>query len=59
MARRDKNRLLQTMRNLTAQGWHDEAILVDAAAQVIGGDEASKLQAQRVFDQHFKIMEGG
>ena len=56
---RDETRLRQTMRNLTAQGWHDEAILVDAAAQVIGGDEASKLQAQRVFDRHFKVMGGG
>ena len=59
MARRDEARMLHTMRNLTAQGWHDEAILVDTAAQVIGGDEASKLQAQRVFDQHFKVMGGG
>jgi hypothetical protein len=44
------------MRNLTAQGWHDECLLVDTAAQVIGGDEAAKLTAQRVFDRHYKIM---
>jgi len=52
----DEARALNTMRNLTAQGWHDESLLVDTAAQVIGGDDASKLTAQRVFDRHFKIM---
>jgi hypothetical protein len=44
------------MRNLTAQGWHDQALLVDAAAEALGGDEAAKLTAQRAFDRHFKIM---
>jgi hypothetical protein len=52
----DETRALNTMRNLTAQGWHDECLLVDTAAQVIGGDEAAKLTAQRVFDRHYKIM---
>lgn len=47
---------MNTMRNLTAQGWQDEALLVDTAAQVLGGDESAKLTAQRVFDRHFKIM---
>ena len=52
----NENRALNTMRNLTAQGWTDEGLLVDTAAQVLGGDEAAKLTAQRVFDRHFKIM---
>lgn len=54
--RHNETRALNTMRNLTAQGWHDECLLVDTAAQVIGGDEAAKLTAQRVFDRHYKIM---
>ena len=52
----NENRALNTMRNLTAQGWTDEGLLVDTAAQVLGGDDAAKLTAQRVFDRHFKIM---
>ena len=49
-------RVLLTMRNLVAQGWDDETLLVDAAAETLGGDDAAKLTAQRVFDTHFKIM---
>jgi hypothetical protein len=45
------------MRNLYAAGWTDEALIVDTAAQVIGGDEAAIMQAQRVYDQHYKITE--
>jgi len=52
----NESRALNTMRNLVAEGWADECLLVDTAAQVIGGDEAAKLTAQRVFDRHFKIM---
>ena len=52
----NENRALNTMRNRTAQGWTDEGLLVDTAAQVLGGDDAAKLTAQRVFDRHFKIM---
>ena len=52
----NETRALNTMRNLTAQGWMDEALLVDTAAQVLDGDESAKLTAQRVFDRHFKIM---
>jgi hypothetical protein len=55
MARRDENRLLNTMRNLHAAGWTDRALIVDTAAQVIGGDEAAQLLAERVFDQNFEI----
>jgi hypothetical protein len=45
------------MRNLFAQGWTEEALIVDTAAQIIGGDEAAIMQAQRLYDQHFKIRE--
>ena len=53
---RNETRLLNTMRNLTAEGITDEGALVDTAAQVIGGDESALLLAQRVFDAHFKVM---
>jgi len=56
MARRDETRLLNTMRNLHAAGWTDRALIVDTAAQVIGGDEAAQLLAERVFDKHYKVM---
>jgi hypothetical protein len=56
MARRDETRLINTMRNLHAQGWTERALIVDTAAQVIGGDEAARLLAERVFDQHYKIL---
>lgn len=52
---RDKARLLNTMRNLIANGWTDEALMVDTAAQVLGGDDKAKAAAQRVWDEHFKI----
>ena len=54
---RQETRLLNTMRNLSAQGWRDEAVLVDTAAQVIGGDDAAVRKAQRIFDVFFKISE--
>lgn len=54
----NETRLLNTMRNLQAQGVLDEAEVVHTAAQVIGGDEAARLQAQRVFDKYFKIHGG-
>jgi hypothetical protein len=54
---RNATRLLNCMRNLYASGWTDEALIVDTAAQVIGGDEAAIMQAQRLYDKHFKAME--
>jgi len=51
---RNKTRLYITMQNLIAQGWVDEALVVDTASQVIGGDDAAKALAQRVWDEHFK-----
>ena len=62
MARRNQNhgerKALLTMRNLMANaGWHSEALLIDAAAEALGGDEAAKLTAQRAYDKHIKTME--
>jgi hypothetical protein len=53
--RRNETRLLNTMRNLHAQGWTDRQLIIDAAAQVIGGNEAAFLEAERVFQRHFEI----
>ena len=59
MARdRDATRLLNTMRNLQAQGWREESLLVDTAAEVIGGGDAARANAQRVFDKHLKPYVG-
>lgn len=49
-------RIINTIRNLMASGITDEAALIDAAAQVIGGGEAAKKVAQSVYDKHFKIF---
>lgn len=52
---RDRNRLLQKMRDLYAMGWTSETLIVDAAAEILGGDEAALLQAQRVYTENFAI----
>lgn len=59
MARdREATRLLNAMRNLQAQGWREESLLVDTAAEVIGGGDAARVTAQRVFDKHLKPYAG-
>ncbi len=50
------NKALQTMRNLMAQGWTEQGLLTDAAAEAIGGDDAAKLIAEMVWRKHFEIM---
>jgi hypothetical protein len=50
-------RIVATIRNLIAQGWTDEALLVDTASEVIGGGEHSRKVAQSVYDRHYKIFE--
>jgi len=47
----------QTIRELMAKGLSDETLLVGAAAESIGGDEAAKMIATMVWRKHFKIME--
>jgi hypothetical protein len=44
------------MRELMASGWTEQALLVDAAAELAEGDDDAKLIAQRVYDTHIKIM---
>lgn len=56
MTPRQKTRLIDCMRNLMAQGWTEEALIVDTAAQIIGGDEAALLQVQRLYNETFKIF---
>lgn len=52
-----RRRALDAMRNLVAtHGWHEESLLVDHAAEVLGGDDAARSLAQAVFDKHYKIM---
>lgn len=48
--------LLNTMRNLMAQGITDEDALIDTAAEVIGGGDLARKAAQSVYDRHFKIF---
>jgi hypothetical protein len=50
------SKALQTMRNLSAQGWHDERLLIDAAAEALGGDESAKIIAEMTWRKHFAIM---
>ena len=53
-----ERKALLTMRNLMANaGWKSEALLIDAAAEALGGDETAKLTAQITFDRHFKISD--
>jgi xanthine/CO dehydrogenase XdhC/CoxF family maturation factor len=52
----DQSRALSAMRTMLASGWQSEDMLVDHAAEVLGGDEQAKLTAQRAYDQHFKVM---
>lgn len=47
------------MRNLAANGMTDEAAMIDAASEVIGGGDDARKLARRVYDQHFKIYTGG
>lgn len=53
---RDETRARDAIRTMIASGWTSERLLVDHAAEVLGGDEQATLTAQRVFDTHFKIM---
>lgn len=56
---RNETRALSTMRNLAANGMTDEAAMIDAASEVIGGGDDARKLARRVYDQHFKIYTGG
>ena len=47
----------KTLRSLMAQGWTSEQLLIDAAAEAIGGDESDKLIAQMVWRKDFCTTE--
>lgn len=49
-------RLLNTMRNLIAQGFTDEETLIDTAAEVIGGNDLARKAARAVYERYFKIF---
>jgi hypothetical protein len=45
------------MQELIARGLADQALLVNAAADLAGGDEAAKMIAQGVYDDKIKTYE--
>ena len=45
-----------TFRNLMAQGFTDEALLIAAAADALGGDDAAEFAAH-IWRTHFKVTE--
>ena len=60
MRRRRPNRRTEkakdTFRNLMLRGFTDEAILISAVADAIGGDDASEFAAH-IWRTHFRVME--
>lgn len=53
--RNASRRALDAMRNMRDQGWDTEALLVDHAAEVLGGGDVARSIAQAAYDRHFKI----
>ena len=45
-----------TFRNLMLRGFTDEALLIAAAADAIGGDDAAEFAAH-IWRTHFRVME--
>ena len=45
-----------TFRNLMAQGFTDEALLIAAAADALGGEDAAEFAAH-IWRTHFKVTE--
>jgi len=43
------------MKRLIADGWHEERLLIDAAATAMGGGAEAAAMARRVFDAEFRI----
>lgn len=57
MANNRDTRLLNTMKNLMAQGFYDEETLIDTAADVIGGGDLAKKAARKVYEKKIKIFD--
>jgi len=49
-----KTKALHHMRNLLAQGWDSAALVIDATAEALGGDDAQKI-ARAVWAEHFEV----
>lgn len=45
-----------TFRNLMLRGFTDEALLISAVAEAIGGDDAAEFAAH-IWRTHFRVME--
>ena len=52
-----RSKAKQTIRNLMAEGWDTAALLIDAAAEAIGGDPEAKRIAKAVWEQDFTTYE--
>jgi len=46
----------QTIRELMARGFSDEAMLIAAAADALGGDETAQIVAEMTYRKHFLGM---
>jgi len=46
----------QTIRELMARGFSDEAMLIAAAADALGGDETAQIVAEMTWRKHFCAM---
>lgn len=54
MPRKSQNaKAITTFRNLMAQGFDNEAMLISAAADALGGDDEAKLLAASMWRVHF------
>ena len=49
-------RLLMALREIAAQGVTDEQLLIDTAAEMVGGSDLDRKAARKVFEVHFKTF---
>jgi len=54
MRHSDTRKARSIMESLVSAGWGEQALLIDAVAVALGGDESAKLSAQRAYDEHMK-----
>jgi len=57
MRHSDTRKARSIMESLVSAGWVEQALLIDAVAVALGGDEAAKLSAQRAYDEHMNESE--
>jgi len=51
----EARRAKKAIRDMIANGWTDKDLLIDHAAQVLGGNEQSQTIAAAVWARHFEI----